>query len=337
MSRALNSVLSLLSQFALFLSSVPAAAYPQTVAQHAPSPPGVLINVASHHLHLYCTGRGTPTVLLEAGAGDFSFDWSLVQPSIASVTRVCSYDRAGYAWSEPGPSPRTIRQIAAELRALLTNAHEPPPYVLVGHSLGGLYVRLYAVTHPAEVAGLVLIEATHEDNPIMLNGQVRLLRSMSRGRQIPAVRLGMSPDDSVVGGPEPQPSPPTLDPPYDKLPPDVQRVRLWAMTAPRYVAARSSEFDYLPEEMKQIYDQRAQGEGSLEDLPLVVLTRKDAPPDHAARQADLATLSRNSKLEIATTTDHHIQLADPESVVRATTEVVAAVRQNAPLTPGHRR
>ncbi len=90
-------------------------------------------------MHISCSGRGSPTVILEAGTGAFSFDWGLVQPEVAKFTRVCSYDRAGQAWSELGPQPRTIKQKAYELHTLLTNAKVSGPYVLVGHSGGGLH------------------------------------------------------------------------------------------------------------------------------------------------------------------------------------------------------
>jgi pimeloyl-ACP methyl ester carboxylesterase len=331
MSSAIKDALRLLLLVLYPLLLGPVAAYTQVGTKPLPVPPGTLVDVGGHRLHLHCTGQGSPTVVLEAGAGDFSFDWSLVQRDLARLTRVCSYDRAGYAWSEPGPTPRTIRQNVAELRALLMNADLTPPYVLAGHSLGGLYVRVYASEHPAEVAGLVLIAASHEDNSIMLNGQLRLLRSMSRGRQIPPARLGASPKDSTSTGPQPQLSTPVLDPPYDRLPPDVQRLRIWAMQAPSYATARSSEFDYLAEEVAEIHDQRAHGAGSLGDMPLLVLTRKDAPPDNAALQKDLLSLSRNSRQDIATSSDHHIQLTDPDAVVRAVNVMLTAVRQRIPL------
>ena len=309
------------------LISTPTSA--QVDRQQTPSPPGILVAVGGHRLHLHCSGRGSPTVVLESGAGDFSFDWSLVRPALARLTRVCSYDRAGYAWSEPGPTPRTIRQIVAELHVLLTAARIAPPYVLVGHSLGGLIVRTYAVQHRTQVRGLVLIEATHEDNPMMLNGQLVLLRSLSRGREIPPARFDAPATDSSAasGGPQ-APQSPTLEAPYDRLPPDIQRVRLWAMQQPGY-AARGSEFDYLAEELSQMHEQRTRDSVPLGDIPLVVLTRKDAPPDHAGLQADLVRLSRDGKQIIAATDDHHIQLGDPRAVINAVSDLVRAVRARA--------
>src|SRR5918998_5487258 len=94
--------------------------------------PGKMVDVGGYRLHINCAGRGNPTVVLIAGSGDFSFDWGLVQPDVSRLTRVCAYDRAGIAWSDPGPTPRTMRQEAHELRLLLQNAAVKPPYVLVG-------------------------------------------------------------------------------------------------------------------------------------------------------------------------------------------------------------
>ncbi len=122
-------------------------------------PPGRLVAVEGRRLHLHCTGEGRPTVILDAGLGGWSLDWSLVQPEIAQFTRVCAYDRAGLGWSDPGPAPRDARQAVHELHALLAESG-PGPLVLVGHSNGGLRVLLYAGTFPGEVAGLVLVDPT---------------------------------------------------------------------------------------------------------------------------------------------------------------------------------
>jgi pimeloyl-ACP methyl ester carboxylesterase len=128
-------------------------------------PPGRLIDLGGWRLHLLCTGEARtsqPTVIVEAGSGDFSVDWSLVQPGVARFARVCSYDRAGAGWSDLGPRPRTMHQIVWELRTLLQKAGERPPYVLVGHSSGGWLVRIFRSTYPSDVAGLVLCESGDE-------------------------------------------------------------------------------------------------------------------------------------------------------------------------------
>src|SRR5215213_1289756 len=126
-------------------------------------PPGQLVDVGGYRLHLHCVGEGSPTVIMEAGGAGNVLHWMLVQPAIAQSTRVCAYDRAGMGWSEPGPLPRTPQQIVAELHTLLTNAGIPGPSILVGHSIGGKYVRLYARQYPQDVAGMVLVDARHED------------------------------------------------------------------------------------------------------------------------------------------------------------------------------
>jgi hypothetical protein len=125
-------------------------------------PPGQMVDVGGYRLHINCVGTGSPTVVIEAGQGDWSASWSnAVQPEAARITRVCTYDRAGYGWSEPGPLPRTAEHIAHELHTLLHTAGVPGPYVLAGHSLGGLPVRVFAHDYAAEVSGVVLIDSMH--------------------------------------------------------------------------------------------------------------------------------------------------------------------------------
>jgi pimeloyl-ACP methyl ester carboxylesterase len=124
---------------------------------------GKLVDVGGYRLNLNCTGEGYPTVVFESGLGGPAMEWLLVQPEVAKFARACSYDRAGYGWSDPGPSPRTSLQIVKELHTLLRNAGEKPPYVLVGHSFGGFNVRVFNGQYPDEVAGMVLVDASHED------------------------------------------------------------------------------------------------------------------------------------------------------------------------------
>jgi len=125
-------------------------------------PPGQLIQVENHKLHLYCTGTGSPTVILETPAQSSSLDWGYVQPPIAQLTRVCSYDRAGFGWSELGSQPRTAQQAAYELHSLLNVAGEQGPYILVGASYGGHIVRLFAHEYPEQVSGVILVDARPE-------------------------------------------------------------------------------------------------------------------------------------------------------------------------------
>src|ERR1044072_2920427 len=123
-------------------------------------PPGQLVDVGGHRLHISCTGTGSPTVVIVAGAGDWSTTWrGVVQPEVAKTTRVCTYDRPGLGWSEAAPLPGDAAQFARELHTLLQNANIPGPYVMVGHSLGGFVVRIFAYDYASEVAGVVLIDS----------------------------------------------------------------------------------------------------------------------------------------------------------------------------------
>lgn len=125
------------------------------------APQGRLIQVNGHEMHLYCIGEGSPTVILESGVGGNSLLWAYIQPAIAEVTQVCTYDRVGYGWSEARSSVRTTPQLAEELHSLLTQANVEKPYLLAGHSFGGLIVRTFAGLYPNDVVGLVLIDAAH--------------------------------------------------------------------------------------------------------------------------------------------------------------------------------
>ncbi len=128
----------------------------------ASAPPGRMIDVGGHRLHIRCIGSGTPTVLFDSGLGDTSFAWHLVQPEIATFTQACAYDRAGQGYSDAGPSPRTSGTISEEMAELVRLSIDGA-VIAVGQSLGGLNVRLLATRHPDRVAGLVLVDASHED------------------------------------------------------------------------------------------------------------------------------------------------------------------------------
>jgi len=334
---------------ALVSLALPATAV-VTQDQAAPPPfppPGKLVDVGGWRLHLNCTGEvraSQPTVILEAGVGDFSVEWSLVQPGVAKFARVCSYDRAGDGWSDLGPHPRTLRQIVYELHTLLDKAGVKPPLVLVGHSYGGWLVRLYASAYPAEVAGMVLVEAG-ADNPWRMLPDGKLARSadLVKGAPIPSVkvsgplRVSDIPPDALsqmkAGAQKLAQSP--NEPPRDKLPPDAQRMRAWALAQVGHVAAAVNPFEN--EELAGLRAERAKSEHPLGDMPLIVLTRgksedegpdgKDLEAEHRRDHAAMAAMSRNGKLIIAEHSGHHVQIEEPELVIKAIRDTLAGTRK----------
>ncbi|HEX8243922.1 MAG TPA: alpha/beta hydrolase, partial [Longimicrobium sp.] len=312
----------------------------------APAPPGRLVDIGGYRLHIYCTGSGSPAVVLLAGSGDFSFDWSLVQPGVARSTRVCSYDRAGQAWSDPGPTPRSMRQEVHELHLLLGRAGVRPPYVLVGHSYGGLLARMYAGTWPREVAGVVLVDPTHESTRLMMQGRVVALRETAGSRTVPPVQTMRSSRPHPPTEEDRQQEemnrqafgPPAISPPFDRLPRDAQALRLWALGLP---AKSASADDYWAEELRDLHEARRTHPHPLGSIPLVVLAGGRAEPtpqgltdeawreltaEKRAQKADLATLSTRGRLIVSQRSGHHVQLDDPALVVRTISEMVTRAR-----------
>jgi len=129
-----------------------------------PLPIGQLVDIGGRKLHIHCTGNGSPTVVVENGGAAFSFDWDLVQRQVARLTRICTYDRAGYAWSDPGPEFDTFDQATHDLHLLLAKADIRGSYILVGHSLGGMLVRYYRAKYPTDIVGMVLVDSSHEES-----------------------------------------------------------------------------------------------------------------------------------------------------------------------------
>jgi pimeloyl-ACP methyl ester carboxylesterase len=315
-------------------------AIPIAVAAQAPAPLGVLIDIGGgQHVHVHCTGAGSPTVVLENGAGDFSVIWSLVQPDVSTFTRVCSYDRGGFAWSDPGARPRSYAQIALELRTALARAHVDPPYVLVGQSYGGLLVRGFAAQYRTDVVGMVLVDAVHEDQRVVYGGQPHRLRDQAGGRVAPRPHIAL--DTALLTAMRDSVSPAStqsLPAPLDRLPPDAQAIWRWAEAQSVYRASRSAELEWSPEEMARLHHATA-SERSLGDLPLIVLARTnggyadgmDIPADSLERErralmADLAHLSRRGILIYAAHAGHSIHLEDPGLVVQSIREVVDHAR-----------
>jgi pimeloyl-ACP methyl ester carboxylesterase len=255
---------------------------PSPTLEREPTPLGQLVDIGGYRLHTLITGKGGPTVVLLTGMGDFSFVWSRVQPQVAKFARVCSYDRAGDAWSDPGPTPRTMKQEVYELHLLLQKAKLKPPYVLVGASYGGLLSRLYAEAYPNEVAGMVLVDSTHENTILsvgnMENGKfvpkLARIRESATGKPVPPVQTMQASPPQPASEKERKEweelsklmGPPKIEDPYDRLPPDVQPLQLWFKAHPRLTAPTE---DYWAEEMQKMYLDRQKTKYPLGDLPLI--------------------------------------------------------------------
>lgn len=282
--------------------------------------PGRLVDIGEYRLKLNCTGAGTPAVMLESGLGDVSIEWQPVQAEVAKFARVCSYDRAGYGGSDAGPMPRTSARIAEELHALLTNAGERPPYVLVGHSFGGYNVRVFHGRFPNEVAGMVLVDAVQEDEyevlPPVWNrvGAALEIRFEGQARWAPVVAgLGVGRLQLRARG---------------------QDEDSYLYLQSKYLRARASELREM-----RVSAEQARASGGLGDKPLIVVTAGNEPTGMAGLsrqdldeyqriwagdlQLRLAHLSSRGKQEIVDGSGHNIPAERPQAIVNAIREVRA--------------
>jgi pimeloyl-ACP methyl ester carboxylesterase len=273
-------------------------------------PPGQMVDVGGYRLHIHCTGEGSPTVVIDSGWGDMSASWGWVQPDVATTTRVCTYDRAGMGWSEASPEPRVAREYVKELHTLLANAHEPGPYVLVGHSMGGFTVLVYAQDYPAEVAGVVLVDAQDlpaaagaAPRPAPTPGEHSLASVLAR---LGLMRLLAAPLGSV-----------------QHLPEGVKQASTAFAVAPRGVQAFANEGMGIAEGGAQ-----AKAVTTLGALPLIVLSRgKEQDAKHTAAQTSLLQLSTASQQLFAGQSGHRIMIEQPEAAVAAIVQMVELVRR----------
>jgi pimeloyl-ACP methyl ester carboxylesterase len=279
-------------------------------------PPGRLVDVGGYRLHIQYVGTGSPTVVLDAGLGGMSLDWNLVQTDMGRTTRVCAYDRAGMGWSDPGPQPRTPDQIARELHTLLTNAGIPGPYVLVGHSVGGKNVRMFALQHPEEVAGMVLVDARSEyvDAPTAAAAAVGTEKVTGSEWSLYGVvrRVGLV---RLIGAS--QWGPPTLS--------------LQTRTELALLATGQPGLDATAAESLAMTADNAQLQAAppLGDRPLIVLAADQTMaeiPAWAEAQRRQAALSTNGRLIIVAGSSHYIQLDHPALVIDAVQQVVEQAR-----------
>jgi pimeloyl-ACP methyl ester carboxylesterase len=285
-----------------------------------PPAPGRLIDIGGRRLHLNCTGDGSPTVVVENGGGAFSIDWALVQSEVAKTTRICTYDRAGYAWSDPGPLRDLPEQTIADFELLLRIADVRPPYVLVGQSIGGILVRDYQRRLQDAVAGLVLVDPTHDEGlAYVINGQPRPISLVTRSELQAFMReLMAKPSAPLV-------LPVKLSAPFDRLPTILQPVRLWA--ARLYFADQDrNRTPYIGEGQRQEFvalrQQRLSATHPLGALPLVVLTNGDNK-----QKEELSALSQAGALVVVKDSCHEIQLCSPGAVIDAIRRVVSHARR----------
>jgi len=268
-------------------------------------PPGQLVDIGGYRLHLWCTGDGAPAVILDTGLGGSTPDWGFVQPDVARFTRVCSYDRAGMGYSDPGPSPRTARRIASELAELLARSGIGGPVVLVGASIAGFDVRVFASDHPDRAAGLVLVDASHEDQAHEVPRMARLVPLLST---IGVLRLfGISFGQRV-----------------ESLAPSVRQfARATSFRAAGYQAA-ADEIIHIRESASEVRSSRRKL-----TIPVLVVTGgRGADENWRQLQRDQASLSERGCLMIAEQSGHVVPIDQPEVIVDAIRIVVETARDH---------
>ncbi len=279
-----------------------------------PQAPGRLVDVGGRRLHILCKGTAgqAPTVIFEAGLSQFTANssFSVAQEAIAPFARVCSYDRAGLGWSDPAPEGWTQAGMVADLHVLLAAAGEPGPYLLVAHSLGGLVARTYTRAYPNEVVGMVLLDATSDED----------FAELAAAAAVTIPQL-----DAAIGSS--RPGQPVIGLPAGTSP---EVVMAFTPEILRGVKVEFEALDRLPAERK-----RPGGFGGLDDLPLVVVRRgkssnppSEADVSHQRSQENLVKLSSNGSLVVAENSGHTIPLDEPAVVASVVGRMLDAVRND---------
>ncbi|MEP6503755.1 MAG: alpha/beta hydrolase [Betaproteobacteria bacterium] len=297
-----------------------------------------LVAVGAQRLNLHCSGSGSPTVVFEAPSGEAGWTWWAVQPAVAATTRACTYDRPGFGFSDPARHAGSSANAVDDLHALLAAAGVAPPYVLVGNSLGGANVQLYAYRYPAEVAGLVLVEAMHEDERARLDkarqGKLAALeaeedagaRACAAEAEKPPAARGAD-FAECTGGPHPG------------FPPAIGAVDLASRQGRAYWRAALSEHDAFDADRAQLRAARK----PFGDLPLIVLARTVSPwatpgkpqsdtnkateAENLAMQREVSALSTRGQLRLIERAGHLVQDDRPDAVVQAVADLLAQARR----------
>lgn len=300
--------------------------------------PGKMVDVGGYKLHINCTGSGVigqPTVVLDAGLGGYSLDWMKVQPAVEKFSRVCSYDRAGYGWSDESPNPRTSKYIVRELHKLLKRAGEQGPFIMVGHSFGGINVRVFANKYPEQVAGVVLVDAPHEYQESKLPKEPppksfisRLPHCLLEYPQVSSFLTSIGVTRMIVQKQS-----------FDWYPEDIRNsCRANASTAKFIRAMYQEERLHFQESLEQLKEL----DSNLNDTPLIVITagkpcsREDMTKEWAEwqdkrdvvwldLQKDLAAKSTNSLYVLAQKSGHMIPSEQPEIIVDALNTLFTSV------------
>jgi pimeloyl-ACP methyl ester carboxylesterase len=283
-----------------------------------PPAPGILVDAGGYQLHLYCIGEGSPTVILEPGFGRFSLNWRGLQHQLSPYTRVCAYDHAGLGWSETGVLPRTTDQMVEELHTLLENADIAPPYLIVGHSLGGFTVRLFAARYPDQTTGVVLVDASP---PAYIQTLIETEQQEGGGLSqmlqmaLLVAQTGLWTEQTIA--------------PVNSFLDDVDDADhegyIALITRPQQIETMIAEWRVIGDSAQQVIDS-----GSLGEIPLIVLFAGDrlelAEPldgDWVQWQLAQAQLSSDNQLIAAVGSGHSVQVDRPDAILDAILSLLA--------------
>lgn len=323
----------------LFISGFSEAAFAASALDGAAefARPHQLVDVGGRKLNLYCSGKGDVTVIFDSPSGDAGWGWHKVQPQVAAHTRACVYDRPGLGFSDPSPRPNTSDNVVEDLHRLLAGAGVKPPYVMVGNSLGGANVQLYTYRYPAEVKGLVLVEAQHEDETARLDkvsgGKIKQVYAMVAEQNKYCVAAA---EKGIKKGSQEQQN--CIGDPLKFYGPKLGPAVLASELKPAYWRTVASEYDAIEASDRQLRALRR----PFGDLPLVVLTRGVSPyavpnqpqsamnkaveDENFALQKQMAALSTRGTQRAVAGAGHVIQADKPQAVVDAVLEVLKQVK-----------
>lgn len=299
-------------------------------------PIGQMIDIGGYGLHMHIEGEGTPTVVFDSGAGGIGLAWELVRPAISKMTRVITYDRAGLGWSDPSPKPRRADVMAEELHALLKNANIEAPFILVGHSLGGVVARQFAAKYPNEVVGLVMVDSAHEQQikhfPEALVKMVNSMKGMMGVMKL-LNKLGIF----------------ALKPDLIQIGDNGKLSKGLVANMQGVMASSNSHAEAMIAETESVYAAETQPVSTLGDLPLIVirhgqLDENAVPPSLGQQvrdeyevawqtlQAEILSLSTRGGLIVAERSGHNIMFDQPEIVIESIVEMVGKIQYEESLS-----